>query len=44
MPYHVTWAHEQDADPIADAGRVRIVQRPAELPEAIHAIAGVSRP
>ena len=44
MPYHVTWAHEQEAEPIAEAGRVRLVQRPAELPEAIRTIAGASQP
>lgn len=39
MPYHVTWAHEEEADPIADNARVRSVDAPADLPGAIRAIA-----
>lgn len=46
MPYHVTWAHEQEAGPVADADtdRVRTVQGPAELPEAIRRIAEAAPP
>ena len=39
MPYHVTWAHEEEAGPIADAARVRRVETPAQLPDAIRALA-----
>ena len=35
MPYHVTWAHEEEAEPIADGARVRRVLTPAEIPAAI---------
>ena len=38
MPYHVTWAHEEEADPIEDDERVRRVAAPSELPDAIRAI------
>ena len=38
MPYHVTWAHEDETGPIADAARMQTVQRPAELPDAIRRI------
>jgi putative hydrolase of the HAD superfamily len=40
MPYHVTWAHEDEVDPAsaADAARVRQVRTPAEIPAAIQAI------
>ena len=35
MPYHVTWAHESEVDPIADAARVWTVDAPRGLPDAI---------
>jgi putative hydrolase of the HAD superfamily len=38
MPYHVTWAHEEEAEPIADGARVRRVLSPAEIPAAIRAL------
>lgn len=43
MPYHVTWAHEDEVDPAlnwnaADAARMRTVQSPSELAEAIRRI------
>jgi putative hydrolase of the HAD superfamily len=38
MPYHVTWAHEEEAEPIADGARVRRVLTPAEIPAAIRAL------
>ena len=38
-PYHVTWAHEQEADPIAEDARVRTVQGPHELVAAVRDIA-----
>ena len=38
MPYHVTWAHEEEAEPIADSGRVQRVITPAEIPAAIRAL------
>ena len=39
MPYHVTWAHEQETAPIRDGTRMRTVASAGELPEAIRAIA-----
>jgi putative hydrolase of the HAD superfamily len=38
MPYHVTWAHEEEAEPIADGERVRRVLTPAQIPAAIRAL------
>jgi len=42
MPYHVTWAHEEEADPIADTARVRRVETPSQLPDAIRALGGMA--
>lgn len=39
MPYHVTWAHEEEVDPLADTARVRSVRDAAQLPDAIRMIA-----
>jgi putative hydrolase of the HAD superfamily len=41
MPYHVTWAHEAEAE-LGDgmAARLRNAATPAELPAAVRAIAG----
>lgn len=44
MPYHVTWAHEEEAGELSDADRVRSVRTPAELPDAVRAIAGAAAP
>jgi putative hydrolase of the HAD superfamily len=41
MPYHVTWAHEEEAEPIADGGRVQRVLTPAEIPAVIRALGAV---
>jgi putative hydrolase of the HAD superfamily len=39
MPYHVTWAHETEADLRDDlAGRMRHAATPADLPAAVHAL------
>ncbi len=38
MPYHVTWAHEAEAELPARAQRMRSVASPAELPAAIRAL------
>ena len=38
MPYHVTWAHENEADVAADAPQLRTVATAAELPAAVRAI------
>ena len=35
MPYHVTWAHENEAEVADDAPRLRRVATPSELPEAV---------
>ena len=35
MPYHVTWAHEAEAEVAADAPRLRQAAAPAELPQAL---------
>jgi putative hydrolase of the HAD superfamily len=40
MPYHTTWAHENEASvPAGDAARMRRVDSAAELPEAVRALA-----
>ena len=42
MPYHVTWVHETEAEPV-DAGRMRVVDTPAGLPAAVRALAEAAR-
>jgi len=37
MPYHVTWAHEAEADVAADAPRLRAVAAASELAAAVRA-------
>lgn len=37
MPYHVTWVHETEAEPV-DAERMRQVEAPAALPAAVRAL------
>jgi putative hydrolase of the HAD superfamily len=39
VPYHVTWAHEQDAGGVIDPARMREVANAAELPDAVRALA-----
>jgi putative hydrolase of the HAD superfamily len=39
MPYHVTWAHEAEADVAHDAPRLRRVDEAAGLPGAVAEIA-----
>jgi putative hydrolase of the HAD superfamily len=39
MPYHVTWAHEQDAGGVPDPARFREVANASELPAAVRALA-----
>ena len=41
MPYHVTWAHEAEAEtaPPSAMARLRSVQAPAELPAAVRSLA-----
>ena len=39
MPYHVTWAHENEAEVAADAPRLRRVDGAAALPEAVRELA-----
>lgn len=43
VPYHLTWAHEDEAEIAADAPRLRSVASAAELPEAVRAIAEAAR-
>lgn len=43
MPYHVTWAHEQDAGGVPDPVRVREVMSASELPGAVRALAAVAQ-
>jgi len=38
MPYHVTWAHEQEVATGIDDTRIRQVRTPAGIPDAIRAI------
>ena len=42
MPYHVTWAHETEADVAADAPRLRTVVGADGLPAAIASIAAAA--
>ncbi len=46
MPYHVTWAHEEEVDPAGwnadDSARVRRVRTPAEIPQAVDGIRAMS--
>ena len=42
MPYHVTWAHETEADVAADAPRLRTVAGADGLPAAIASIAAAA--
>jgi putative hydrolase of the HAD superfamily len=39
MPYHVTWAHENEAQIAVDAPRLRRVEGAAALPEAVRELA-----
>jgi putative hydrolase of the HAD superfamily len=39
IPYHATWVHETEAALPADAGRLRTVERPEQLPAAIASMA-----
>ena len=39
VPYHITWAHEDEAEVAADAPRLRTVASAKELPDAVRAIA-----
>jgi len=39
MPYHVTWAHETEAQVADDAPRLRRVETPSELPAAVKSLA-----
>ncbi len=43
VPYHTTWAHENDADVADDAPRLRRVAQASALPAAIRAIAALAR-
>ena len=39
MPYHLTWAHEAEAEVAQGSERLRTVHTPAELPAAVRGIA-----
>lgn len=43
MPYHVTWAHEQDAGGVPDPARFREVANAAELPAAVRDLAATAQ-
>jgi len=43
MPYHVTWAHEQDAGGVPDPVRMREVADASELPGAVRALAAAAQ-
>ena len=43
VPYHSTWAHENEADVADDAPRLRRVEHAAALPAAVRAIAAAAR-
>ncbi|MFO1474518.1 MAG: HAD family hydrolase [Lysobacterales bacterium] len=43
MPYHVTWAHEQEACEVADPSRMREVAEASELPGAVRALAAAAQ-
>ena len=43
MPYHVTWAHEQEAGGVPDPARFREVAHASELPAAVRALAATAR-
>lgn len=42
MPYHVTWAHEEEAVVAEDAPRLRRVSMPAELPAAVRCLGAMA--
>ena len=43
MPYHVTWAHEQEAGDVPDPSRMREVVDASELPGAVRALAAAAQ-
>lgn len=43
VPYHVTWAHEMDADIAEDEPRMLSVAAPAEIPAAVAQLDALSR-
>ncbi|MFD0738900.1 HAD family hydrolase [Lysobacter koreensis] len=43
VPYHSTWAHENEAEVAADAPRLRQVAQAADLPEAVRELVALSR-
>ena len=43
MPYHVTWAHEQEVGDAPDPARFREVANAAGLPAAVRALAGMAQ-
>lgn len=42
LPYHVTWAHEQQSGVLGDEPRLRQVATPSEIPDAVRGLAAVS--
>lgn len=42
IPYHTTWAHENEAEIAADAPRLRRVDQAADLPQAVRELAKVA--
>jgi putative hydrolase of the HAD superfamily len=43
IPYHVTWAHEQQAGGLPDPARLREVANASELPAAVRALAATAK-
>jgi len=43
MPYHVTWAHEQEAGGVTDPSRMHEVAVASELPAAVRALAAAAQ-
>ncbi|WP_251044057.1 MULTISPECIES: HAD family hydrolase [unclassified Lysobacter] len=42
VPYHTTWAHENEADIAADAPRLRRVEQAAQLPRTVRELAAIA--
>ena len=42
VPYHTTWAHENEAEITADAPRLRRVEQAAQLPQTVRELAAIA--
>ena len=43
LPYHVTWAHEMEADIAADEPRMLAIETPTQIPEAVVRLDALAR-